>query len=253
MKGLFATVFCLFSAAAAIPATTPLEQTHEADPVRILPYRWQWEMLKFHGPGCPDFGSNASYATRPTYGQNTMDGSEIYLWYFAYPGIKAKIGPGVDESETYTWCHTELKYTENDNTYNQEPTANYRLRAHKNGTSIMANYQLDKGVTAEWKFTYYPEDADEVVDEIVIHGPLNNRNSSTLSWFTENSPKPYPKWNLPSCGGGTIRYKTELTITSKTSEGKGTVNSDITDAQSGGTREYGVQQGVSYDWEHCKK
>lgn len=93
-----------------------------------------------------------------------MDGSEIYYWYIAYPHLRASVGPGTPTATT--WCETTLTYTELDQSGKAVVDPQYRLRLHKNGTAMLAKYDLDDGVRADWKFTYYPTDGDQVRDNI---------------------------------------------------------------------------------------
>ncbi|KAF2191596.1 hypothetical protein K469DRAFT_736266 [Zopfia rhizophila CBS 207.26] len=245
MRDFISTTFALIGAAAAVP----MPQEDPVGPVRILPSFWTFDMVNFTGPGCPDFDSTKEVKTRPTFGMNTVDGTEIYYWHFAYPELRASIGPDVDREGSHTWCETTLKYTEVENYDTKKPKADYRLKLHKNGTRMLANYQLDEGVQAKWGFTYYPEDEDEVVDQIVVNGPVDTLKSgqSDYSPTTKNSKR----WALPECGTGTIRFRTDLYVSSKTPKGKGTVASERT-TYKGEQYWYGAQQGVSYDWEKCK-
>lgn len=67
------------------------------------------------------------------------------------------------QPESHVWCETTLKYSEYGNSpESKKETADYNLRLHKNGTQVMAAYDIWKGTDATWKFTYYPEDDDEV-------------------------------------------------------------------------------------------
>lgn len=127
-------------------------------PLRILPNFWNYNLTSFRGPGCPT-KSDGPYETRTTFGANTVDGSEIYYWYVAYPYMRASVD--ADNKEASVWCETTLKYTELDST-GTKPQADYRLRLHKNGTSMIADTNLEEGVTAKWTFTYYIEDDDDV-------------------------------------------------------------------------------------------
>lgn len=133
------------TAAVALPAP-------DADPVvRILPPGWAFNITSLRGPGCPDFAtpSPTGYSTRLTYGENTMDGSEIYYWHVAYPYLRASLAD-ID----HTWCETELSYTEYADIDNKKPAENYRFRLHKNGTRVLATYDLDAGVDVTWEITY---------------------------------------------------------------------------------------------------
>src|SRR3954463_2573685 len=102
MKSTLAASLTLLGLASARPAPTD-------DPLRILPNNWQFEITSLKGPGCPDFGvpDSADRHTRLTFGQNTIDGSEIYYWFIAYPALRVELG----KTES-TWCETELQYSE---------------------------------------------------------------------------------------------------------------------------------------------
>jgi len=235
MKFLIPLSLTLLSAVSALPAST-------SDPKRILPWSWQYEIVSLKGPGCPEIDPSATYQTRPTFGSNTVDGSEIYYWFFAYPYFKASVGG--DVSKATVWCETTLQYTEFNKSKGMEASADYRLKLHKNGTAMIAVYDLEEGVKANWAFTYYPEDGDEVVDQLTVQGPYNTsgRQVELFVPVLKNSKQ----WALPKCGGGQyIKFRTQLTVTSK--EGaKGTVTSESYKGEY-----YGAQQGVSYDWEEC--
>jgi hypothetical protein len=58
------------------------------------------------------------------------------------------------------------------------------------------------------------------------------------------------QWPLPKCGSGAIKYRTELTLKATKPGAEGSVSSETRQLE-GGTQYYGVQQGISYDWEKC--
>jgi hypothetical protein len=147
MKSAIAMSFGLVGLAATMPAPS-------VD--RVLPTNWQYKITALRGPGCPDFGKDpeVSYTTRLTYGQNTMDGSEIYYWFIAYPHLRVNL----DDNE-HSWCETELSYEEFGDLDRKTKTEDYRLRLHKNGTRVIATYDLEKGVKATFKFEY--DDGDD--------------------------------------------------------------------------------------------
>lgn len=132
MKSTLATSFCFLGLALALPA--PSAQSD--DPGRVLPSNWKFEITSLKGPGCPDFNKPPSddRTTRLTYGQNTMDGSEIYYWFVAYPYLRVELG-----KTDSTWCETELQYTELKTIEDKPEAADYRLRLHKNGTKVSSN------------------------------------------------------------------------------------------------------------------
>lgn len=157
MKLPLTSSLALLSTASALP--TP---DATADPLRILPSCWTFAITALSGPGCPDMHpAPIGYNTRLTYGMNTVDGSEIYYWHVAYPYLRARVG--ADESDAHTWCETTLQYTELDGCLDTaKPAAEYRLRLHKNGTRMLAAYELERGVRVEWRFTYFPGEEGEV-------------------------------------------------------------------------------------------
>jgi hypothetical protein len=85
-----------------------------------------------------------------------MDGSEIYYWFVAYPYLRASLA-----GESHSWCETELAYKEYTDNAAKTPASDYRLRLHKNGTRVIATYDLEQGVKATFKFAYDAGD-DEV-------------------------------------------------------------------------------------------
>lgn len=88
----------------------------------------------------------------------------------------------------------------------------------------------------------------QIVDKITVQGP---RTTSEGESADISRQKELVQWALPDCGSGTIKYRTELSLKAKKDGAKGTVSSEQVMYL---TRPvyYGVQQGVSYDWEKCK-
>ncbi|KAK4156096.1 hypothetical protein C8A00DRAFT_41367 [Chaetomidium leptoderma] len=212
-------------------------------PVRILPFNWDFKITALDGPGCPDFGQvNPPFTTRPTFGSNTVDGSEIYYWHFAYPHFRASVGPETPEASI--WCETTLSYTELNSEGVAPEVPEYRLQLHKNGTEFLASYDLEEGVEAKWKVTYLTEPQYKIDDELTVTGP---RAAGAYHDYTDSQEV---QWRLPQCGTGTIRYRTELTLKAKKEGASGTVSSEKVQ-YAGRSVFYGVQQGVSYDWSKC--
>lgn len=150
MKSALASSFVLLSITAALPT----------EPDRTLPPSWAYTISSLRGPGCPDFAdpSNTAYNTRLTYGLNTADGTEIYYWHVAYPYLRVNLEDGKEHS----WCETELQYKEYKSNANTVEGNDYRLRVHKNGTRLLATYDLEDGVKATFKAIYDAGD-DEVI------------------------------------------------------------------------------------------
>jgi hypothetical protein len=155
MKSAISIALGLTSLAAALPA---------AGVERVLPLGWQYKITALRGPGCPDFGqedgANGARTTRLTYGQNTMDGSEIYYWFLAMPHLRVAL-----DGDDHSWCETELSYEEFGEG-GKGKADDYRLRLHKNGTRVIATYDLEKGVKATFKFAY---DAGDDTVRLPIH------------------------------------------------------------------------------------
>lgn len=85
----------------------------------------------------------------------------------------------------------------------------------------------------------------QIVDTLTVAGP---RASGS---YNDNTPvNGLVQWPLPKCGTGTIKFRTELTVSAKKEGAKGTVSSEQLEYE-GKTVYYGLQQGVSYDWEKC--
>ncbi|AEO63948.1 uncharacterized protein THITE_123413 [Thermothielavioides terrestris NRRL 8126] len=245
MSSLLPTLAVLLGVTAALPSGSIDARDSSADgPVRILPYNWQFNITALSGPGCPDFSTTGEpFTTRPTFGSNTVDGSEIYYWHFAYPHLRAAVG--ADKREDSVWCETTLQYTELDEHGQPPAVPGYRLKLHTNATEMIAAYDLDEGVEVNWKFTFETADGKQIVDEISIQGPRFSTED------TDYSPeKKLVQWALPGCGTGTIKYRTELTVRAKKDGAKGSVSSEQVNYQ-GKLEYYGAQQGVSYDWEKC--
>jgi hypothetical protein len=257
MKSIIAAIVGLVSLAAAMPT---------GESLRVLPANWQYKITSLRGPGCPEFGKDpgAGSTTRLTYGQNTVDGSEIYYWFIAYPHLHVDLADNVR-----SWCETELSYEEFSNAAQTTKSADYRLRLHKNGTRVIATYDLEKGVKATIKFTY-EEGNDKTVRAIFNSGMPSHANAKywhrtqitdVVTWngpiasgqYQKEDSSPVGKeqiYKLPKCGAGKIKFRTELSITSKASS-KGFVASEHSKDVAGVEQYYGIQQGFSYDWEKC--
>jgi hypothetical protein len=262
MKFILCTLLGSLSLITALPAP---------DVSRFLPTNWQYKISSLHGPGCPDFGIDpeAAYTTRLTFGQNTMDGSEIYYWFIAYPHLRVDL-----DGAAHSWCETELSYQEFSDLEGKVESEDYRLRLHKNGTRVIATYDLEKGVKATFK-AEYSNGRDTVVrlvvslfSLVVAFLYLANTNlfqaTDTVTWTGPLASGQYQKedsspvsaddviYKLPKCGAGKIKFRTDLYIEGKSGL-KGYVQSEHRKDAAGVEQYYGVQQGFSYDWEKCGK
>ncbi|KAI8954919.1 hypothetical protein F4801DRAFT_413153 [Xylaria longipes] len=232
MKSTLAVSLSILGLASAHPA-------RRDDPVRILPKDWTFEITSLEGPGCPDFGvpdgEGNLRSTRLTYGQNTMDGSEIYHRFIAYPSLHVELG----KTES-VWCETELQYKE---FKDGEESEDYRLRLHKNGTKAIATYDIGSDVEATLSFTYL--DAD-ITDSYTLRGPTDSGEYSELTLTNAKSGL----YEEPKCGATKLKFRVELEI-GGTGE-KGVVESGHSTNEDGSTQYYGTQLGFSYDWEKCE-
>ncbi|KAI1814684.1 hypothetical protein GGS20DRAFT_398896 [Poronia punctata] len=232
MKSTLATSLSLLGLASARPAPADT-------PVRTLPPLWGFEITSLEGPGCPDKPNSSEIGTRLTFGSNTVDGSEIYYWFLAYPSLNVELG----KTES-VWCETELKYTEYKDIDKEEEGEDYRLRLHKNGTAVISTYELDDDVKATFSFTYL--DAD-VTDTYVLNGPAATSDGYGAEGYLVGPEG--PPYKESKCGAATLKFRTELTV--EGSGKKGVVASEIVTDDDGEERYYGTQLGFSYDWEEC--
>lgn len=242
MRSLLLASTVLLAGVFAIP-------TPSADPIRTLPPVWQFDIADLKGPGCPDLHSDRAHKTRHNYGQNTVDGTEIYYNVFAYPYMNVSIPEG--ETSASIWCETTVKYIEYDSWSSKNPgfAADYRIRPHKNGSLAGAIYDLEEGVKAEWKFTYDTPSDKKIVDTMSISGPLKNKYQSDDFLYTQNlSPE---QWKSPECGGTMIKFRVELTVTADKPGKKGIATSETIKGTNGDSWNYGTWLGISFDWEKC--
>ncbi|KAI0536920.1 hypothetical protein GGR58DRAFT_473545 [Xylaria digitata] len=236
MKSVLATSISLLCLASALPAPSD-------GPIRILPTNWAFEITSLKGPGCPDFGipDGNDRHTRLTYGQNTVDGSEIYYWFIAYPSLRVEL----DKTDS-TWCETELQYTEYKDLKGGIEGEDYRLRLHKNGTKAISTYDIDSDVEATFSFKYL--DAD-ITDSYTISGPAaSGKYQSQIDMI---APQPDQTYREPKCGAAKLKFRTELQVSG--SGKNGVVDSEHSTDKDGKVQYYGTQLGFSYDWEKCNE
>lgn len=121
-----------------------------------------WDLMDYEGPGCPQEKINGRYPAL-YHGEGAWNTPRA--WFFGFPGMSAKIGPGIDQSEAYTWCIATLRYMERGINWttpsgsleNWVPNKTYRPTININGTWTYSKYNLDSDVTAEWTITYYTD------------------------------------------------------------------------------------------------
>ncbi|CAG5178744.1 uncharacterized protein ALTATR162_LOCUS8854 [Alternaria atra] len=235
------------TALALVGLTTTLAQPN---PLRILPPNWSFTISSIRGPGCPDSGKNGTFSrtTRPTFGSNTVDGSEIYYWFIAYPWMRVDLENG----PRHTWCETTLSYKEYKDVDMIAEAEDYKLRLHKNGTKGIMTYELDEGVQVYWDFAYYVGEGSgrtEVADTIALTGPASS-GQYAQEYYSNIS---YPPELIPqsNCGSGTFTFRTEMWVEGKEGQ-QGVVDSEHSYSEELGNQYYGAQQGFSYDWQKCE-
>ena len=228
------------------------------------PESWTFAFTNWSGPGCPDYPT-WNIDTRQSIGPYNMNSSADTWWfYFAYPWLR------VNATTPSVWCEAEVKYTEladHTGTPRKEDQSKYRLRMHKNGTTVEANYNIDEGNGVVWKVTYGLDENEvsnlggnrivrrlmyaQVADTRTLQGPLNHNGSQTMHLeyleATQSSPLPRPA----TCATATFRMKIELSVTTST-EGRSAIvdSKTIFDAKNS-PKFYGVNHGISYGWEAC--
>ncbi|KAI0395239.1 hypothetical protein F5Y17DRAFT_208068 [Xylariaceae sp. FL0594] len=219
-------------------------------PVRVLPWGWKYEITALKGPGCSDFGKpdydeNHDRHTRLTFGENTVDGSEVYYWYIAMPSLRVELGESAAAAAASTWCEAEIKYTELKDNAGTE-ASDYRLRLHKNGTKAIAVYDLAEDVKATLSLTYL--DAD-ITDTLTLNGPAKTE-AEYGAYLYLTGGKEKEEYKLPACGAATIKIRSELRIEGGKEGSTSTVASEAFKDDKG-VHYYGTQYGFSYDWEKC--
>lgn len=269
-------------AATALPHTFSTRQVAPVSPE--CPESWLFNIASFSGPGCPDSapGFNATRGhTDQGWGSHFVPGCHTPWAWFTLPYLEAKIGGGVSESETYCEMRLQWREMEGDNYPIDVPLdrAKWKLKMHRNGTTIEAGYAIDKGVYAKWKFTYWMNEDDQqsevrtrvvavylinlvfqrstddrqLVDEVVVEGPLQNGKlpAKQLDW-SQGKDKTL-EWTAPRCGIASIKLRVDLELGTNALSSGGTVFP--TRIGNGLDHDYGWQGplvGVSHDFEPCE-
>ncbi|KAF2450402.1 hypothetical protein P171DRAFT_516287 [Karstenula rhodostoma CBS 690.94] len=217
------------------------------DPLPPLecPETWLFNIASFSGPGCPI----ARQASRDTRTQRSGLGLPP----------RPSVGAGVRESKTY--CEMQLKWGEmKGDTYPIEIPLNqaaWKLKMHRNGTTIEAGYAIDEGVRADWRFTYWMDEADDnakLVDEIAVVGPLINNAPPVKQLDWSQADKKTLEWTAPQCGVAYIKVRVDLELIAENARANGTVFP--TRVGSGIDDDYGWPGpllGASHDFEPCER
>ncbi|KAL5371801.1 hypothetical protein DPSP01_013982 [Paraphaeosphaeria sporulosa] len=226
------------------------------------PETWFFNIDSFSGPGCPDSapGFNATHGrTDQGWGSHFMPGCHTPWAWFTLPYTEASVGAGVRESKTY--CELRLKWREmKGDTYPIEvplDQAAWKLKMHRNGTTMEAGYAIDEGVRADWRFTYWMDEADDnskLVDKIVVRGPLANKTLPVKQLDWSQGEKKTLEWTAPQCGIAYVKVRVDLELRAENAGAMGTVFP--TRIGSGVAHDYGWPGpllGISHDFEPCKK
>jgi len=90
--------------------------------------------------------------------------------------------------------------------------------------------------------------AKQIVDTIHVAGPV--KDDRTGQMLKSQPAKKLKQYSLPKCGSGKVRFRTDLTVKSNKDGAKGVVASEFINSKPD-PGYYGVQPGISYDWEKC--
>ncbi|KAJ4289039.1 hypothetical protein N0V90_011381 [Kalmusia sp. IMI 367209] len=250
----------LVGAANALPSIIPRQ---ESAPFPECPENWLFNIASFSGPGCPDStpGFNATKGhTDQGWGSHFVPGCHTPWAWFTLPYVEANVGAGVRESKTY--CEMRLKWREmKGDTYPIDVPLNqaaWKLKMHRNGTTMEAGYAIDGGVRARWGVTYWMDENDptsQIVDEIVVDGPLRNKTLPIKQLDWSQGEQKTREWVAPQCGIAYIKVRVDLELKSTNAAANGTVfptriGTGIIDHDYGWE---GPLLGVSHDFEPCKK
>jgi hypothetical protein len=123
------------------------------------PEAWMFTLKSWSGPGCPDYpsynGTEPHMKTRTTTSSFYKTADDVYWWFFAFPWMRSELLKDDSSRMTRLNCEMDIKYEEVDAYGGPAKNKTHKLRLHKNGTVIEANYKLDKDVVAEWQARYY--------------------------------------------------------------------------------------------------
>ncbi|KAF2832297.1 hypothetical protein CC86DRAFT_401067 [Ophiobolus disseminans] len=242
---MFSTPIALFLL--LVPSTVSLPNANHKGhdpPPEICPENWQFDLTSFSGPGCPDSSptfnrTGTGYSrTTPDWGSHYVPGCAQQWAWFSFPWLQGYISqPSGDvylsgQRRNSTWCELRIKYREMKGTFAPHDVPKgqeeYKLVMHGNGTTVEANYGLDEGVKAVWKFTYLPVGTStrpKIMDAIVINGPVWNdtKPARRLEWSPVNETT--PRWTEPTCGPTILSIRIDLELKSENSNAKGAIES----------------------------
>ena len=162
---LFLPIF--ISTTYSLPNPTHHHRQTEA-PDSTCPENWQFDLLSFSGPGCPDssptYNRTGHYQTSPDWGSHFVPGCALQWSWFSFPWLQGYISDSDGnvylggEKRNNTWCDVQIKYREMKGTFAPFPVKKgeeeFKLVMHGNGTTVEGKYGLDEGVSAVWRVTY---------------------------------------------------------------------------------------------------
>jgi hypothetical protein len=159
---------------------TPIAGAQNSDPKLPTedfngPNAWKFTLQSWSGDGCPDFQrtneTSAGYMnTRQSNGPMLNTSLSTYWSYVAFPWMQAQLDPNDPSRTARVRCDLTLLYEEVTESGSPVPEdkRTHRLRLHKNGSLIQANYMLDKGVTAEWQVRFSDPETFTVMVRLVL-------------------------------------------------------------------------------------
>ncbi|KAF2280458.1 uncharacterized protein EI97DRAFT_498625 [Westerdykella ornata] len=225
------------------------------------PAQWKFTLQNWSGDGCPDFGNTSAtpgYSfTRQSSGPFMSNSSADTFWsYISFPWMQASLDGNNPSKLARISCDVTVLYEEVTPYGSALPPEKrtHKLKLHKNGSTIEANYKLDKGVNAEWQVRFYdPQDFTVMAqDWASVDGPLESGNDTHMAfeWLPPLfAPDPYVQ---SECGRSVFRIRLDLWLASRATGAGGKVFSKRTDWNNGKGKQWdGVNLGYSYDWEKC--
>lgn len=160
MKTISIFQVLLIGGATALPYISPRQGS-----ALECPEVWKFDIASYSGPGCPDStpGFNATLGhTDQGWGSHFVPGCHTPWAWFSLPYTQATVGSAGRVSKTY--CEMRLRWREmKGEAYPIDvplDQASWRLKLHRNGSTIEAGYAIDERVRARWGITYWSDEND---------------------------------------------------------------------------------------------
>jgi hypothetical protein len=147
---------------ATTAVSTPIIAHRPVDPSEQYngPEAWMFTLKDFSGEACPDFNATSRtdgyMPTRLDLGPIYNSSLSTYWWYMAFPWMQAQLNVNDTSRLKRMRCEFTIQYEQVTEYGGSIPVdkRTHRLKLHKNGSLILANYRLDKDVAAEWQVRY---------------------------------------------------------------------------------------------------